>query len=295
MCIPPDRPAFRFAIVTVGLVALAGVTLSAGEPVDAGRRPLRSHLQPVSEVVAPVGIEGTGLRLSRASTVLRQQLALERGAGLVVDAVAEDSPAARSGFLPNDVLVRIDDQLLVLPEQFDALLESVPPGTVSECLVLRGGRPLIVSLGDAPADAETARTEPRPLRPAASTLALLPGNQPPASTRPSAPLPPVSRRLAMPSGAATETLLRQDADYQIRLTGGDETRLTVTDRQGRMVFNDCIDTPEARGRMPEAIRDRVAHMERLLEPGPDRHASDTRDTRLPIEIGRLDVPPLEIR
>ena len=81
---------------------------------------------------------------------------------------------------------------------------------------------------------------------------------------------------------AHETLLRQDSDYQIRLTGGDETRLVVTDTQGRIVFNDTIDTPERRSRMPVSIRGRVEEMERSLE-------------RKPVEVGRLDAAPIEIR
>ncbi len=79
-----------------------------------------------------------------------------------------------------------------------------------------------------------------------------------------------------------ETLLRQDPDYQIRLTGGDETRLVVTDSQGRVVFTDTIDTPERRSRMPVSIRGRVEEMERSLE-------------RPPVTVGRLDAAPIEIR
>ena len=79
-----------------------------------------------------------------------------------------------------------------------------------------------------------------------------------------------------------ETLLRQDPDYQIRLTGGDETRVVVTDTRGRVVFDDAIDTPEGRSRMPVVVRERVEEMERALE-------------RQPAAVGRLEVAPIEVR
>ena len=82
---------------------------------------------------------------------------------------------------------------------------------------------------------------------------------------------------------SSETLLRQDPDYQIRLTGGEETRVVVTDTQGRVVFNDTIDTPEGRSRMPVVVRQRVEEMEKALERRPVA------------EVGSLDVAPIELR
>lgn len=279
------RPAPRFtlhALLAAGLVAAAawaGVdAVTAAEPDQPARR---SHLEPVGEVAVPQTAGDLGLRLSRASAVLRQQLALDRGAGLVVDEVTPASPAHRAGFRQHDVLVKLDDQLLVLPEQFNALLEATA-GAACTCHVLRAGRIIEVPLGAAaPVTVVTAPVSAaRPaatLRPAASTLSLLPqsqGVQQPAVVRP-------------PRPADDETLVRQDADYQIRLVASDEKRLVVTDARGRVVFNDAIDTPEGRSRMPVAVRARVEQMERLLE----RPAA----TQPVAEIGRLNTAPIELR
>jgi hypothetical protein len=233
-------------------VALVPLSLLAAPPremtaPDLPVRP-RSHLQPVSEMVAVAPSRDFGLRLSRAPVVLREQLALPRGAGLVVEAVDPGSAAARAGFQVNDVVVRIDEQLLLLPEQFTALVDATPADTAVACHLVRAGRPLTVRIDEAVAMSLDRRE------------------------------PPVGG-----------SLLRQDADYQIRLTAGDETRLVVTDRDGRLVFNDCIDTPEARSRMPLVIRERVAHMERQLE----RHAA-TADEPV-AAVGALDVTPIQIR
>jgi hypothetical protein len=291
MLTPPTGPAQP---VVVRVTFVAGLAFAAVLPVAAARRvsaagpdqpSRRSHLEPVGELSVPQSAGDLGLRLSRASAVLRQQLALDRGAGLVVDEVAADSVAQRAGFRQHDVLVKLDDQLLVLPEQFNALLEATAGGSCG-CHVLRGGRMVELPLGAPAEPVAAAQPAPRPaapravgstLRPTASTLSILP--QPPVA-RQVEPVP-VMRK---PAG---ETLLRQDADYQIRLAAGDEMRLVVSDAKGRVVFNDAIDTPEGRSRMPLAVRGRVEQMEKLLErPAPTKPVA---------EIGRLDTAPIEIR
>lgn len=275
-------PAVLLACALPCVVApAADPRLAAGEPVDPPlRSPRRSHIQSVGELAAAAtpNAEDLGLRLSRASTVLRQQLALARGAGLVVDDVAPGSRAAKAGFKQHDVLVMLDDQLLLLPEQLTALLDAAATDTPLQCTVLRGGRKVKLPLAVAVPVADRPATAG--LRPTASTLALVRESRP--QTAPARAESPAEQpaRLARIS---TETLLRQDPDYQIRLTGGEETRVIVTDNQGRVVFNDTIDTPEGRSRMPMVVRQRVEEMEKALERQPVA------------EIGSLDVAPIQLR
>ncbi|MBM4021649.1 MAG: PDZ domain-containing protein [Planctomycetes bacterium] len=276
------RPAILFRPLLLA-TAIGLVDARAAEP-----SPVRSHLQPVSEIArSPVTGEGLGIRVSRASAVLRQQLALERGAGLVVEDVAGGSRAAAAGLVQHDVLVRLDDQLLVLPEQFDALLEAAAPSDQLTCTVLRGGRTLAIPLvaghaASRPATAAVKSPARRPLRPTASALAI---------TRPAAPEDEAAGRLRQ---LADETLLRQDTDFEIRLSRGDATRLLVREPGGRIVFEGPIDAAADRAHMPAAVRSRVAEMERLLEP---RSAvpRDATGTRPVAEIGRLDIKPVELR
>jgi hypothetical protein len=225
----------------------------------------------------------SGLRLVRAPRVLREQLGIERGAGLVVEAVQAESAAAQAGFLVNDVVVRIDDQLMLLPEQFVAFVEASPGTRGLTCHILRAGMPVVIQIGTV----DSAQAAPDGLRAAASTRVLPAAMAATAAPPPAAPAQPAAA--ATPGTVPAETLVRKDADYSIRLTAGDETRLVVTDRQGRLVFNDCIDTPEARSRLPRTVRERVEGMERHLE-----HRDGT--SRLPMtEIGRLDVGPILLR
>lgn len=283
------RP-FPIRAASAGMVVLLACTV--GQPAVAADPP-RSHLEPAGGVgVGPKTFTSLGLKLTRASVVLRQQLALKRGAGLVVDGVAAGSRAARAGFAQHDVLVRLDDQLLVLPEQFDVLLESAEQDAPLECTVLRGGRQVEIPLGhSAMAGLQPPRTtlSTGQLQPTASSLALV---QPPASKQ--GPI-----EVAFLRRLADETLVRQDADYLIRLTNGDETRLMVSDPQGRVVFNAAIDTPEGRSRMPVSVRDRVDEMERMLEghgqPNGAAATAATPKAATQAEVGRLDVPPVELR
>ncbi len=298
----PAAPWLLPTVVTsVMLVHATSSTVGfAAEPVA---KP-RAHLQSVAEIAGSAdSAQGLGVTLSRATAVLRRQLGLERGAGLVADSVKPGSAAARAGFLQHDVLVRLDDQILVLPEQFDALLESAEPDDALACTVLRGGREVVIPLGTpTPRHQQAAETHrsrsaqpvARPaggLRPTASALAIVaPTPRPPQASG-------GMRRLG------DETLVRNDPDFEIRLSRGEDTWLSVTDATGRIVFQGGIDGAEDRTRVPAAIRDRVADMEKLLEPW-EAHAetrvvpasATAEPTAAPAtRIGQLNVPPVELR
>lgn len=274
MITPREARRLLMSALACAILANCPAIATAAEDQATSRPVRRSHLQPVAEIAAQTTTGDLGMRLTRASAVLRQQLALDRGAGLVIDAVTPGSRADRAGLRQHDVLVMLDDQLLILPDQLQALVDAAPARTPLQCTVIRAGKRISVSLDAPPGPAGVAATPAKAavpgLRPTTPALAI-------AGPRPAARTPP--GRVVQISH---ETLLRQDPDYQIRLTGGDETRLVVTDAHGRVLFNDTIDTPDRRSRMPVAIRGRVEEMERTLE-------------RRPVEVGRLDTAPIEIR
>jgi hypothetical protein len=317
----------RSVVATLSLGCLTSGVGGAEEPDQ--HAPRRSHIQPVGEVAAIAGGTDTlGLRLSRATEVLRQQLALARGAGLVVEEVLPGSVADKAGFKRHDVLVLLDDQMLLLPEQLAALLEAADGVAAPECTVLRGGAKVTIQVGQPGRNAHPALPAPpkpvgppsiaaavRPTLPAVRQTAAKPSTRPglrtPASAlakvQPTRAVPPAGSGATTPLtgpaktaapgalpgpsnqrtiGRAEEALLREDADFHIKLSRGDQTRLVVLDPRGRILFNDEIDTPEHRSLVPPAVRERVEAMERSLE------AARTGPTA---EIGRLEAPPIEIR
>ena len=308
---PPIRSrACRTAVILGACLAGAARAEEAVVPArDLPTLPRRSHLQSVAEIAAPRPLPAAlGLRLTRASAVLRHQLGIERGAGLVVEEIAPGSPAALAGFERHDVIVMLDDQMLVLPEQFAALVEAGAGRAAGSCTLLRAGRRVVIPLGEAKPVIAQARPSAEQARPAvetrvsaaaqpAATVAATPaqpGRRDPPGLRPTASSLALTRPAAageagvQPAAFAAETLVREDADCLIRLERGDRTRVVVCDPGGRVLFDGPIDTPEERSRMPLAVRDRVEAMERRLETAAPGHGPVA-------EIGRLDMTPVDLR
>ncbi len=94
-----------------------------------------------------------GVSIEEGSEALASQLGLEPGAGLVVTFVSPDSPAAKAGLEKNDVLVELDGQMLVVPEQFRKLILLHKQGETVKLVLYRAGKKQTVSatLGKPPA------------------------------------------------------------------------------------------------------------------------------------------------
>lgn len=274
----------RLAIMPLVLCGSASLAaLAADGPSD---RPPRSHIQPVGEIAAAKqATPWAGLVTARAPAVLREQFRLERGAGLVVESVAPGSVAERAGLKRHDVIVSVDGQLLLLPEQFVTLLEASGDEAPLECRLLRGGVEKVVSLRK---EVVSPRAVTHRLKPAESSLALVPRKSPTS----------LATLMQLPDGS----LQQRDANFVVKLTGGPEQRLVVKDARGRIVFNGPIDTPEQRSLVPPEVRARVEGLERLVaqqatkakDTGND--TGDARPSKPPeARIGTLDINPVEIR
>jgi predicted metalloprotease with PDZ domain len=160
------------------LVATAlGLAFATGAPSTA--EPPRSDIQSVGDVAAAERRSpATGLVTARAPDVLREQLGLERGAGLVVEAVAVGSRAERAGLKRHDVLVSLDDQLLVLPEQLATLVAASLPDATLVIDVRRGGKSLEIVLGLSPAPTLPQSIPAGPEPPAPQTPDRVPATVP---------------------------------------------------------------------------------------------------------------------
>ncbi|MDO8540227.1 MAG: PDZ domain-containing protein [Opitutaceae bacterium] len=136
----------------IGLLAVLVPPASAGDAPKAGPRTQkemrvitstdRNRPEPrrgpmaggEKEVVAFLGVQATP-----ASRTLAVQLSLPPGAGLVVNHVMPDSPAA--GVLQeHDILLKLDDQLLIETRQLSVLIRQHKEGDEVGLTYLRGGK-----------------------------------------------------------------------------------------------------------------------------------------------------------
>ncbi len=80
-----------------------------------------------------------GIAMEPVGEVVRAQLPLAPGEGIVVSHVAAEGPAAKAGLQANDILLRFDDQILVEPTQLKKLIAMKKPGEGVKLTYLRKG------------------------------------------------------------------------------------------------------------------------------------------------------------
>jgi PDZ domain len=81
-----------------------------------------------------------GVALNEVSEQVANQLPIDPGTGLVVEHVSQDSPADKAGLQKHDVLVRLDDQVLIAPKQFQTLIANHKPGDEVTIIYYRKGQ-----------------------------------------------------------------------------------------------------------------------------------------------------------
>lgn len=298
----------------IALACICATVLAADEKPATPDRGPRSHIQPVTEIAAQAQAPWAGLVTARAPAVLREQLSLKHGAGLIVEEVAAGSAAERAGLRQHDVLVALDGQLLVLPEQLTTLLEEWGDDEPLTCRLLRGGKPTEVALRPRAA-ASVAKSSARGMDSIAAppSITASPASPSPAQ---SAALKPTASVLAMlPKRAAAKaapdvltstviqledgSLLQRDADYSLKLSAGTEAMLVVKNARGRIVFNNRIATPEQRSLMPPEVLARVEGLERLQAQRrllAQPVITEQSGSQTPVErIGSLDIEPVQLK
>ena len=81
-----------------------------------------------------------GVALAEVSEQVTNQLPIDPGTGLVVEHVSKDSPAQKAGLQKYDVLVRLGDQVLITPKQFQTLIANHKTGDEVEIVYYRKGQ-----------------------------------------------------------------------------------------------------------------------------------------------------------
>jgi serine protease Do len=81
---------------------------------------------------------------------LADSFGLKRPAGALVSSVSNNSPAAKAGVEPGDIIVRYNDREIVSSNELPLLVSSAAPGTTAKLEVVRNGetKHLNVTIGE---------------------------------------------------------------------------------------------------------------------------------------------------
>lgn len=210
---------------------------------------------------APVTFIGVLTRPVDAT--LTAQLSIERGAGLVVSEVVPDSPAA-GALAPNDILLKLDDQLLFDTNQLSRLVKSYKADDEVTLTYLRAGK-------SAKAKVKLVTRELPQL-----TWTEKPGHRLTAARAMVAPLPAgeadrvfrlvrdgnddVLVKLQHPGGATiinrgTRNIVFSDENGNLEINEKDGKKsVTFKDPKGDVVFSGPANTPEEIEKMPPPAR-----------------------------------------
>jgi|SRR6185437_14027882 len=204
-----------------------------------------------------------GVSASPPPPVLRKQLGLHEGMGLVVDLVVPDSPAAKAGLQPFDVLQKLDDQLIVNPEQLAVLVRSHKPGDEVKLGIIHDGKsstltaklaehelePLDIA-GDWNVLAKRALPEPR-------VIQIPPGQHPGVGAWGGFDVEHV---------AGSVTLLEGDRSYTVTTNHEGRKTFTVKSTDGKLIFEGPINSKEDREKVPADLKSKLDKLTQAM-PG----------------------------
>ncbi|MDB6167352.1 MAG: htrA, partial [Verrucomicrobia bacterium] len=140
----------RYLVPAAGLLA-ALPAARADDPHDTEKKEMRvvvegngpsPHNRRFMHEAGPQEMESVtflGVETHPADATLAEQLNLARGTGLVVRMIAPESPAA-AALRKNDILVKLDDQLLIEQRQLAVLIRNHREGDDVTITYIRGGK-----------------------------------------------------------------------------------------------------------------------------------------------------------
>jgi hypothetical protein len=190
-----------------------------------------------------------GVATSPPPEVLVDQLKLPKGAGLLVDFVDAKSPASAAGIRKNDVLTKLDDQLLTSPQHLAALVQMHKPKDKVALALIREAQEqkLTVELGESEEAAQEQvirRMQPNALPNVAQMFANMNG----------------ARRAAASSSSSFS-----DGEHSLTVTSnGREKHLVAKDRDGNMLYNGPVNTEAQRKQVPPEILKKFQTMEQSM-------------------------------
>ncbi len=225
-----------------------GSARKSAKPTDRESRKGHGHRRPFGKMrCLRDNASWLGVNIDRLTPEVRAQLPdLAPGVGFVVREANEDGPAENAGLQANDVVWKINDQLLINEAQLWVLLGMWKPGEVVRIDYFRGGRPASakLTLGKAPGRAgfDLARNDgPFIVGPPGSGIPLH--------------IVDVPRREASVENDDGQAVLTVDqAGFRIK----------ISDPQGNTIHEGPLFDANGKMQVPEEWRERVESMHSTL-------------------------------
>ena len=97
-----------------------------------------------------------GVAVQQITGDIADSMGLPRNRGGLIASVTPDSPAAKAGFKPGDVVMKVNGQDVTADQSLSYLVAGLQPGTRAPFEILRNGKPmtLTVTLGTRPSEQE---------------------------------------------------------------------------------------------------------------------------------------------
>lgn len=210
-----------------------------------------------------------GVATTPPAPVLRKQLGLPPGTGLVVQFVVPESPAAAAGLKEFDVLQKLDDQLLINAEQLSVLVRVHSPGEEIKLSLIRDGKPQ--TLG-----AKLSEHELDPLTEGGNYLPedlvrLMPEPRF-QEVHPENGIPPFDQTPFLKDHfiqriVGSFTWVDGDKAYSVTVLSNGHRTFTVKDKEGSILFDGPVDTQEQRDKVPDDLKKQLEHMQKRFPAG----------------------------
>jgi len=218
------------------------VTAPSPPPSPASGREATADAKPAPREPEMKKVAYLGLATTQTLPQTRAALGLPEGVGLTVQDVLSGSPAESAGLKRNDVIHKINNQVLVNNPQFHVLVRTFKPGDEIELAVFRDGveKPIQVRLAE--------KTVPA-LKDAGGRYYWTLRN--------------VHGKVDIVAVPATFSARYEDEKYELELTtSADGRRLRAKSKKdGRLLFHGPVDTPAERKAVPEMLREPLEFLE----------------------------------
>ena len=136
--------AWKCAAAAVALVTAAGVGAAILPP---------AHAQSSTKVVTPKALQILGSRGSQIGVTIRdveesdaKTSKLAAPAGVIIEEVAEDSPASKAGLKKGDIVLEFDGERVRGVRHFTRLVQETPAGRRIQTSVMRDGQKLNLTI-----------------------------------------------------------------------------------------------------------------------------------------------------